>query len=366
MKNFIILLFNIIVLLNPELVTSKRGAVGNPNHPTKKCHPRNCDVTLCKDIDCPYGVDPNVCGCCPKCLKGPGESCGGPFKKRGNCAEGLFCVRKHSSNSRIRGSRRGVCSCLPPKCDLDDLEKRCMGIFCPLFVCPFGDDPLACTCCPTCLKGPGQCCGGSRVSRGRCTKGFYCSDSNYQTINTINCGLVTAPVGSCRSNSCPDCNMVDCRPDYMLNCTKGTSLDPFCKCCSFCTKGLGETCGGPSSVEGVCEEGLVCEISPGMSVYQQGPVPPIGTCNNITITSPTDECECPSCAVVLCASADSLNCTHGSTINPVCGCCPVCFKGLGESCGGFTPFPVVGCGDGLKCQTVNESLPDAPGVCVEI
>ncbi|RXG52991.1 hypothetical protein Avbf_17199 [Armadillidium vulgare] len=80
-----------------------------------------------------------------------------------------------------------------------------MGIFCPLFVCPFGDDPLACTCCPTCLKG------------------------------------------------------------------------------------LGETCGGPSSVEGVCEEGLVCEISPGMSVYQQGPVPPIGTCNNITITSPTDE-----------------------------------------------------------------------------
>lgn len=58
--------------------------------------------------------------------------------------------------------------------------------------------------------------------------------------------------------SCGPCDLSQC-PE--LNCPGGI-VDSPCQCCQICAKQLGEVCGGIWDLEGTCDEGLYCGISP--------------------------------------------------------------------------------------------------------
>ncbi|GFR04110.1 IGFBP N-terminal domain-containing protein [Trichonephila clavata] len=55
--------------------------------------------------------------------------------------------------------------------------------------------------------------------------------------------------------------------------------------------------------------------------------------------------DCPDCDIEMCK--DPGTCPLGKTTD-ICGCCTVCFKGVGEECGG--PWGVFGqCANHLSC-----------------
>ncbi|GFU41718.1 IGFBP N-terminal domain-containing protein [Nephila pilipes] len=55
--------------------------------------------------------------------------------------------------------------------------------------------------------------------------------------------------------------------------------------------------------------------------------------------------DCPDCDIEMCR--DPGTCRLGKTTD-ICGCCPVCFKGIGEECGG--PWDAYGkCANHLSC-----------------
>uniref|UniRef100_A0A4Q8K5V8 U41-Liphistoxin-Lsp1a_1 n=2 Tax=Liphistius TaxID=62150 RepID=A0A4Q8K5V8_9ARAC len=57
--------------------------------------------------------------------------------------------------------------------------------------------------------------------------------------------------------------------------------------------------------------------------------------------------DCPGCDLSRCPSLDPSTCRLGST-KDACACCPVCYKTIGEECGG--PWNVKGlCGGHLTC-----------------
>ncbi|KAL7630429.1 UNVERIFIED_CONTAM: hypothetical protein RMT77_019406 [Armadillidium vulgare] len=70
-----------------------------------------CSKDYCLEEDCHHGSELDMCSCCTKCLKGPGESCGGMWNHNGNCAEGLKCVSSGSDTFPYYGSSkpRGIC-----------------------------------------------------------------------------------------------------------------------------------------------------------------------------------------------------------------------------------------------------------------
>ncbi|XP_076038367.1 single insulin-like growth factor-binding domain protein-2 isoform X2 [Oratosquilla oratoria] len=59
-----------------------------------------CSDTVCdppKPVNCKWGTQKDVCGCCLVCAKGPGEECGGPWFVRGRCAMGFRCLQRVKS-----------------------------------------------------------------------------------------------------------------------------------------------------------------------------------------------------------------------------------------------------------------------------
>ncbi|XP_076032009.1 uncharacterized protein LOC143019916 [Oratosquilla oratoria] len=46
-----------------------------------------------KPVNCKWGTQKDVCGCCLVCAKGLGEVCGGPWFSSGRCGRGLRCLR---------------------------------------------------------------------------------------------------------------------------------------------------------------------------------------------------------------------------------------------------------------------------------
>ncbi|XP_076031862.1 venom protein 302-like [Oratosquilla oratoria] len=59
-----------------------------------------CSDTVCdppKPVNCKWGTQKDVCGCCLVCAKGLGEVCGGPWFSSGRCARGLRCLRDFKS-----------------------------------------------------------------------------------------------------------------------------------------------------------------------------------------------------------------------------------------------------------------------------
>ncbi|CAG0894693.1 unnamed protein product [Cyprideis torosa] len=84
------------------------------------CSP--CDLTYCDYVDeslCPAGIGKDVCGCCPQCLNGPGDSCGGPWNIAGVCGRGLKCVKDDPWDFNASGKCRRTSS--SQSSDLQDL-----------------------------------------------------------------------------------------------------------------------------------------------------------------------------------------------------------------------------------------------------
>ncbi|XP_067132100.1 venom protein 302-like [Centruroides vittatus] len=58
---------------------------------------------------------------------------------------------------------------------------------------------------------------------------------------------------------CPDCDKSKCSPHGV--CSVGIVTD-VCGCCDVCAKNVGEECGGPWNVFGLCGSKLVCLKKP--------------------------------------------------------------------------------------------------------
>ncbi|KAL7644677.1 UNVERIFIED_CONTAM: hypothetical protein RMT77_004218 [Armadillidium vulgare] len=139
----------------------------NPENCTE-CSPTYCPTP----VTCLYGEieNPN-CKCCDLCLRGPGESCGGftfvPFV----CADGYYCLYSaiiyqiaDLPGTCVEGERIDPANCT-----------ECSKYFCTEGCCKFGSLPNPnCDCCEVCLKGQGECCGGSSPLAGICAEGFHC------------------------------------------------------------------------------------------------------------------------------------------------------------------------------------------------
>jgi len=72
----------------------------------------------------------------------------------------------------------------------------------------------------------------------------------------------------CTAEDRRDCPSVD-------DCRGGRTSDP-CDCCPECARVEGETCGGRYRAEGLCDEGLVCVITPVPGAVITGD--DVGTC----------------------------------------------------------------------------------------
>lgn len=76
-------------------------AVPQDGSPHCRCNALNCPEANCTQ----KGIDP--CTCCPVCLKGEGERCGGHSDAEGFCGQGLHCALRHGS---VFGwEKAGVC-----------------------------------------------------------------------------------------------------------------------------------------------------------------------------------------------------------------------------------------------------------------
>ncbi|CAL1272301.1 unnamed protein product [Larinioides sclopetarius] len=67
-------------------------------------------------------------------------------------------------------------------------------------------------------------------------------------------------VMSCLALDCPDCDIKACRNPGLCRLGKTTDV---CGCCPVCYKGVGDECGGPWNVFGVCAHHLSCVRLPG-------------------------------------------------------------------------------------------------------
>lgn len=69
-----------------------------------------CDLSACKPPmgDCQLVKEPGICGCCPVCARGPGESCGIYTAK---CADGLSCNPPDNAVTGIESLFLGKGSC---------------------------------------------------------------------------------------------------------------------------------------------------------------------------------------------------------------------------------------------------------------
>ncbi|XP_076005781.1 serine protease HTRA1B-like [Genypterus blacodes] len=114
-------LFVMAVCVITEARRTKRFAIGCPDR---------CDKSQCAPIpaDCLAGDVLDGCDCCPVCLSGEGEPCGGNGD-RSECAEGMECIVadgvETSASVRKRG-RAGVCVCTSsePVCGSDGVSYR--------------------------------------------------------------------------------------------------------------------------------------------------------------------------------------------------------------------------------------------------
>ncbi|XP_071551244.1 single insulin-like growth factor-binding domain protein-2 [Panulirus ornatus] len=68
-----------------------------------------CDMRKCVMIYCPYGTELDICHCCHRCLKGPGEQCGGDWYMKGNCAKGMVCKKDPSLPRELQYLNVGIC-----------------------------------------------------------------------------------------------------------------------------------------------------------------------------------------------------------------------------------------------------------------
>lgn len=70
-----------------------------------------CQVDQCgpPPEDCPGGLAPDPCGCCPVCARGLNQTCGGQYGILGVCDQGLTCVITPANGQPITGHEIGLC-----------------------------------------------------------------------------------------------------------------------------------------------------------------------------------------------------------------------------------------------------------------
>ncbi|KFM81052.1 hypothetical protein X975_06451, partial [Stegodyphus mimosarum] len=67
--------------------------------------------------------------------------------------------------------------------------------------------------------------------------------------------VISVMVVYCLTLDCPGCDLSACKDPGP--CRFGKTKD-VCACCPVCYKGVGEECGGPWNVKGVCADHLTC------------------------------------------------------------------------------------------------------------
>ncbi|XP_069945713.1 insulin-like growth factor-binding protein 7 [Cherax quadricarinatus] len=64
-----------------------------------------CNRAECPEVTCSLSVGEDICGCCPTCLKGLGEPCGGIWNHAGSCDQEFVC----SNPPNFSDQRAGEC-----------------------------------------------------------------------------------------------------------------------------------------------------------------------------------------------------------------------------------------------------------------
>ena len=91
----------------------------------------SCDPELCQGVDCSQNNQViDFCTCCPVCLKGVNDRCGGLRNSAGQCQNGLRCVSRLGSIFGTFQSKIGIC---------EDSEYWSLHVFsvCACFCCLF-------------------------------------------------------------------------------------------------------------------------------------------------------------------------------------------------------------------------------------
>ncbi|XP_018008457.1 single insulin-like growth factor-binding domain protein-1 [Hyalella azteca] len=83
------------------------------------CAAEALSCSYCRRWECPvsprschWGTGLDLCQCCPICLQGPGERCGGPSASDGTCGTGLWCQPDPYDilPPGLESNQRGFCS----------------------------------------------------------------------------------------------------------------------------------------------------------------------------------------------------------------------------------------------------------------
>nr|XP_039267350.1 serine protease inhibitor swm-1-like [Styela clava] len=123
-------------------------------------------------------------------------------------------------------------------------------------------------------------------------------------------------ISTCFGLSCIPCEDIVCKTPV---CTTKIVKDE-CRCCDVCSKSIGERCGGPWNISGLCDNGLTCHkvVRLGERESNAG-----GTCE---YGPPRVTCEFPkvyrSCATTCpktCGNPYPLRCTENCNLDP-CVC----------------------------------------------
>ena len=81
----------------------------------------SCDPELCQGVDCSQNNQViDFCTCCPVCLKGVDDRCGGLRNSAGQCQDGLRCVYRLGSIFGTFQNKIGAC---------EDSEYLCLHVF---------------------------------------------------------------------------------------------------------------------------------------------------------------------------------------------------------------------------------------------
>jgi hypothetical protein len=88
--------------------------------------------------------------------------------------------------------------------------------------------------------------------------------------------VISAILAMTEALSCLPCTEDKCLPLYKLHC-KGGRVKDVCGCCPACAKVIGEECGGPWNIAGICDSGLEC-IKSKQVIEEMGEINAHGKC----------------------------------------------------------------------------------------
>ena len=112
MVKSLVLVFVLLMILHASQLASsadKARSHCSPNCPVCYKDNRNCPGIVCQNPGNCTSFTRDSCGCCLRCVKLEGESCGGLYGAAGFCANNLRCTV--SENRALSGKNRTVGIC---------------------------------------------------------------------------------------------------------------------------------------------------------------------------------------------------------------------------------------------------------------